>query len=1219
MYKSKVFMFFKPMNRKLGLWMLILTLLTGSAFAFQPNEYVGFNFSQDEKEVKETSLKDGLELLMQETRTGIVYEPDVVKEVYISYSTSDIYNYTVEHILKEWLKTTSLTYNKIKGSENFVILRKKNQTLELIESTSLGEMRKDNEEYLAEKDGGEYLAGITDKHLQEKTVKGRVMSLDGEGLSSVSVTIEGTSIGTVTDAEGNYQLSYSKKDAKLVFSSIGFSSHVEAIDGKSTVNVILSPIEQMVEEVVVDALGFTRKAEGLGYSTSQVDGNQISNAMEGSVINSLAGKASGVRIGRTSSDPGAGSHIQIRGASTIGGVQPLIVIDGIPVDNSSSGNSTGGVYQQSRLNDINPDDIETMDILKGAAAAALWGSRASNGVVVITTKKGKANDKLNISYKSSFSYDQILERHHLQDKFGQGNFGVYSQTSQHAWGDYIEDRFGGSDVIDNTGEFFRSSNGNIYYPIVEKRNKTIYNDSNFDQVFQNGYFLDNSLSLSGGDEKSVYFVSISDFKQEGIVKNNSDYRRTTFRINASRNFGDHITLSTTNAYTLSNNNRIRKGNSSSGLYLGMLRTPPDFNILDYEGEYYSGPGATPERNRQRTYRNSLGINANPGFNNPLWTINNQENLSRVNRFISSLQLSARATDWLEFMLRSGIDTFTDESNAYFATGSVGQLQSMGRYDESKAIDYEFNTDAVTIARPKILEHLESEVLMGFNFNQRSKQSISGTITGFIDPDSPLRNFVNGRAGSYDLSNSRTLRRNAALYSSVDLNYQNYLHLLLTGRFESASTFGELSKNSFFFPSATVAWQFHRNIDLPEEISFGKLRTSLAMVGVEPIMYRTISQFSSVIYSDSNGGSLDGSRFGNGAFVPANRVGNPYLRPEIKTEFEVGLDMRFFKHRLRTSITYYDNKTKDVLFDVPIPSSTGFTNMQDNAGEIKNHGVEVDVNYDVLKNKDLTWTLGVLWDRNRNVVSKLPDAESLNLDGLSGISGRAVEGYQLGVLWGERWLRDENNSLVLDENGFPQVAEAQGVIGDPNPRWRGSFLTTLKYKGFSLDAVVETMQGGNIFAGTYASLLQYGMAPETANLTVAPHNLMNAAGQVISEGTEFRGNIADFGAGPVALDENWYRVGGGYAGASEQFIQDASWIRIQQLTLSYSLHSKKFKNSTKLQGVELALTGRNLFVWSKEFRGNDPNTNLTGITTVRGIDYFNTPGTRSYVLTLRFTY
>lgn len=1210
---------YKNVYKLLGLAIVTWGMMPLPGQAEQLGDYAPIYADQNKESTKNISLKEGLDLLISRTQTGIIYEPEVIEGIQVTEQTLTQYNYTPELILSSWLKDSPLTYNKLSGSSNYIIVRREHATNASVlsdESAAVRSQPSHTTLYTPAGSAGLSMSSVT----QDRVVDGQVISTDGSPLSGVSVAIEGMGGGTVTDATGRYRLSIPAGAQRLVFTSIGYDRHVEQVGTRTSIDVTMTPSSLQMDEIVVDALGFERKADALGYSTSQIGGAQVSASMEGSVINSMAGKASGVRIGRTSGEPGAGSHIQIRGASTIGGVQPLIVLDGIPVDNSSSGNSSEGVNQQSRLNDINPDDIESMDILKGAAAAALWGSRASNGVIVITTKKGRANERLNIAFKSSYSYDQILEIHPLQTQFGQGNNGMFNQNAQHAWGDLIADRFGGSDIIDNTGAFFRAKNGNVYYPIVEKRNQTIYNHSNFDQIFQNGYFLDNSLSLSGGDNKGTYFVSFSDFKQEGIIQNNSDYRRTTFRVNASRNFGEKITLSTNTAYTLSNSNRIRKGNSSSGLYLGMLRTPPDFNIIDHEGEYYSGSGATPERNRQRTYRNALGVNANPGFNTPLWTIHNQENFSRVNRFITSFQFLARPTEWMDLMLRSGIDTYTDERNAYFATGSVGQLQSLGRYDEGKEIDYEFNTDAIAIVRPELFQGLNSELLVGFNFNQRSFEDIYGIITGFIDPDSPLRNFVNGRAGSYGLENSRTLRRNAALYASADLNYENYLYLMLTGRFESASTFGELSKNSFFFPSATAAWQFHRNLDLPEAITFGKLRASLAMVGVEPAMYRTISQYSNVTYSDPNGGSLDGSRFGNGAFVPANRVGNPYLRPEIKTEFETGLDMRFLRDRLRTSFTYYDNITRDVLFDVPIPSSSGYTNMQANAGEIKNRGVEVDLSYDVLRNNDLTWTVGLLWDQNRNIVSRLPDAESLNLDGLSGISGRAVEGYQLGVLWGRRWLRDDQNSLVLDAHGFPQMDEAQGVIGDPNPAWRGSALTTLRYKGFSMDLVIETMQGGNIFAGTWASLLQYGMAPETAHISVAPTDIMNWNGQVITEGTEFRGNLADFGAGVVALDEAWYRTGsGGYSGASEQFIQDASWTRIQQATLSYQLNSEAFRRATRLQGVELSLTGRNLWVWSKEFKGNDPNSNLTGISTVRGIDYFNNPATRSYVLTLKLTY
>jgi len=1174
-------------------------------------------YSQGEKSKPVAYLQEGLTELMKLLDVGIIYEPSLVRNIQIDKSVlTNNEGVSVETVLPIWLNNTNLTFKEVGDSGNYIIVNQAPEPTLKVQNTPLHQNR------IEVSGQGQTVTTIGTRISQQQgIVQGRVVSaVDGEVLPGVSVTLVGNPGGTVTDIDGNYQLNVPSEAKSLLFSFIGFDQQEVEIGDRTTINVSLEESSAHLDEVVINALGFERSADNIGYSTSKVDGDQISKSMEGSIITGLSGKASGVQITRSSGDPGAGAHIQVRGASTIGGIQPLIVLDGIPIDNSSSGNSNGGVYQQSRLNDINPDDIETMDILKGASAAALWGSRAANGVIIITTKKGKSSDKLNLSFKSSYSVDQILNRHPLQSTFGQGDKGIYSQTSLRSWGDPIADRLGGSDYIDNTGPFFRATNGTLYYPITEKRSQVVYHDSNFDQIFQDGHFFDNSLSLSGGDSRSTFFASLSDMNQEGIARNNSDYRRTTFRVNASRKFSDIFSISTQTNYTLTKGNRLRKGNSSSGLYLGLLRNAPDFNILDYEGEYYEGPGAAPLRNRQRVYRNPLGANANPGFNNPLWTINNQDNFSKVNRFITSFQLNATPNKWLEFILRAGVDTYVDERSASFDVGSAGAIQATGTFEDEKDTDTEFNADLMGMWRPELHQDLQSELLVGFNYNERSAKSLTGSIEGFIDPSLDIDNFINGTRGNYDLSNGQSLRRNAALYSSIDLSYKDFLFGVFTGRFESASTFGEEAKSDFFFPSATLAWQFHKNINnLPHFFNFGKLRASYAIVGVEPAIYRTMNQYVAASYSDASGGTLDASRFGNGAFVPSTRVGNPFLRPEIKNEVEAGLDLRFFDNRLRTSVTYYNNRTKDVLFDVPIASSTGYTRIQDNAGEIKNNGIELDINYDLIANRDFSWTLGVLWDRNKNMISKLPDAESLDLGGLSGISGRAVQGYQLGVLWGSRWLRDENNSLILSENGFPQMDESQGVIGDPNPDWRGSALTTLRYKNLSLDVVLETSQGNDIFAGTYGALLDYGLAPQSAITTTAPQNLLTYDGQIITAGTPFRGTTQNFGAGTVALEESWYRAGGGYFnGAAEQFIQDGSWTRIQQVSLSYSFNSDKFKQKTGLQSLDLSVTGRNLFVWS-EFEGNDPNTNLMGISTVRGIDYFNTPGTKSYVFTLKLVY
>lgn len=1165
------------------------------------------------------SLEKGLEEVMKRFKVEIVYESDIIWNHNVNPNLLNKYD-SHEEILQAWFTGTSLRLELLREG-SYVITKKVNapppNEAKIPKLNEPGSLEVSPETQPQKRRGLASSQLFTQQHQVSGTVRAEGM---GDGLPGVSVLLKGTSIGTITDADGKYSLEMPDGDGVLVFSFVGYNTQEIPLNGRSVIDVTLEEDVRTLNEVVVTALGIERDKDQLGYGTSKVEGSQIVSAAEGNLINGLAGKASGVRITRTSGDPGAGSHIQIRGASTIGGIQPLIILDGVPIDNSGNGGSTTGVNGQSRLNDINPDDIASVDVLKGSAAAALWGTRASNGVIMITTKKGRQQDKVSINFRSSYSFDQIIDRHDLQDKFGQGDRGVYSQTSIRSWGDRIADRSGEPDLVDDAGPFFVAEDGTIYYSIVEKRSRQTFDDQNFDKVIQNGYFFDNSLSVSGGDERSSFFISASHLDQQGIIRNNSDYARTTFRVNVTRKIKDIITFSTNNSYSRISSNRIRKGNSSSGLYIGLLRSAPDFDISDYEGEYFARPDVPPVANRQRAYRNPLGANPNPGFNNPLWTINNQPNFTKVNRFITSGKINITPNKWFEGIVRVGLDTYIDERSRLFSVGSAGAVFSTGVFEDTRIIDQEFNGDAMVIFRPEITPSLSSEILVGFNFNQRNRNSLSGQIEGFIDPSNNIRDFVNGTRGNLDLSDSETLRRNAAGYASVDLGYKDFLFATLTGRMESASTFGELSDKTFFFPSATVAWQFSKFLNLGSVLSFGKLRASYAEVGVEPDVYRTVSEFVAPSYSDPlGGGDLEVSRYGNGAFVPSDNVGNPFLSPERKKEFEVGTDLRFFAGRLSTSFTYYNNVTKDVLLEIDIPTSAGYSEITDNAAEIRNEGFEIDLTYLLVDNDDFKWSITALWDRNRNEVTNLEGSESEELGGLGGISGRAVEGYQLGVLWGSQWERDANNSLLLDENGFPNLAGTEGVIGDPNPDWRGSLLSTARYKGFSLNVVVETFQGADIAAGTFGVLQNYGRTSESANETVAPANLLTYDGQIIPEGNTFRGNIQDFGAGPVALTEAWYRGEGGYFnGAREQFIQDGSWTRLQEVTFGYTLNTANIKALSKLEKIELLLTGRNLVIWSP-FEGNDPNTNLTGVDTARGIDYFNNPGTKSYILTLKITY
>ena len=387
--------------------------------------------------------------------------------------------------------------------------------------------------------------------LSQKTISGSVTDEDGQPLVGVSIIEKGTTNGTTVDFDGNFSIVTETENPTLFFTYIGFETVTKEIDMETTLNITMRLDLEALDEVVITALGFEERKDDLGYASSTVDGDRLSESGETNILNALSGKSSGVRVSRTSGDPGAGSYIQIRGLSSITrNSQPLIVVDGVPISNDVRSNSdSGGVNQESRLNDINPNDIENITVLKGASAAALWGTQALGGVINITTKSGKFNSKLTVSLKSTYSYDEINKKYPLQTAYGQGDNGVYNQRARDSWGDRLSDRTGGLDEFNTNGEFYIDQNGNIHYPILNKNSKQLFHDSNFDQVFDNGHFFENNLSVSGGNQKSSMFFSLGDLNQQGIIKNNSDYRRSTLRFNARHNFTDAISLKISTSYT----------------------------------------------------------------------------------------------------------------------------------------------------------------------------------------------------------------------------------------------------------------------------------------------------------------------------------------------------------------------------------------------------------------------------------------------------------------------------------------------------------------------------------------------------------------------------------------------------------------------------------------------------------------------------------------------
>ncbi len=1063
-------------------------------------------------------------------------------------------------------------------------------------------------------------------------VSGMISSVEEpSGLPGVNIMIKGTTQGTTTDFDGNFTLEVPSSSSVLIFSSTGLKSQEITVGDRTVFDIKLETDTKTLAEIVVTALGYEEDPDVLGSTSSKVEGVSIARSGEAQLVNGISGRAAGVLVNRSAGDPGAGSYIQIRGQSTItGNSQPLIVVDGIPISNSSqddspnvSGNTSGGVVQQSRMNDINPNDVESMQILKGASAAALWGSRAANGVIIITTKKGRKKSGINVSYKSSYSIDQINVFHEKQTKYGQGFNGAYNPNGAQSWGDKISDRSGAADVVDESGEFFEGGiTGTRYYPILSKNETTVYDPSNYDQLFQDGQTFDNNISISGADDKgSSFFFSLGHLDQEGIYTSNSDYKRTSIRFNTVKEFNKVVKMSTNAMYTASSSNRVQRGNNTAGAIVAYLRTPPDFDVTDYIGNYYSSATAAPIEGRQRSYRRYLANTAHPVYNNPLWTLYQQQNLSDVDRFIVSSEIKLKPVQWFELTTRGGVDSYIDERVGFFPINEVIGGAN-GSFSQQLTKETQLNLDVIGRANAELAPEIHGSLVLGFNINNRKYLNLMSSLSNFLIANNPPLSVDNAEPTNRTPYNFISEIRTARAYSTANISAFDMAFLNLSLAAESTSTFGDLTDNTFYYPAADLAVIFTQ-IDalsaLPA-LSFGKLRASYGVVGVQPEPYRTATDYVTTSFSNTPWGDvLTGAGYG-GAYIQGSEKGDPYLKPEQKTEFELGTDLRFINHKLSMSFTYYQNKTEDLLLPIPVASSSGFLSKYTNAGTLENKGIELDMGYDIVSSRDLLINVYGNFNRNRNEVTDLAGTEFVSLAGIDGfIESGAAEGYPVGVLWNGRYARTEGGEIILDANGFPTIDESSGVIGDPNPHWRGGAGINASYKGFGLNVLFETSQGNDLYSGTAGVMYSFGTHADNGNEVTLTEDLVNYAGATIPAGSTVRGNIVDFGAGPVLLDQSYYTtLGSGFGALKEQFIYDASWTRLRELTLSYNLSSEGFRERTKLESVTFSVTGRNLWLMT-DMIGVDPETNLTGTSTGRGMDYFNSPGTRSFIFTLTVNY
>ena len=997
--------------------------------------------------------------------------------------------------------------------------------------------------------------------------------------------------------------------------------------GSATQNFSLAVDAIGLKAVSVTALGFEADRDKQGSTSSSVTAADMTRSGEALVANSLAAKASNVIVNSVSGDAGAGTSIKIRGSNTISGAsQPLIVVDGMPINNSQIyGNSSrfGGVSQQSRLNDLNANDIKSVEVLKGASAASLWGSKAANGVIVIQTKDGSMG-KMKMNYKRTQSYDVIHDRLEMQTTYGQGRsgkWGVYAES----WGDKIAERAGGADAVDESKAYFVSEDGQFtQYTITQKNSKETYVDKNFDQVFRTGKYVQDDFQISGGDKSKTYLFSYSRLNQDGIIRN-SFYDRDNIRLNTKFKLSPNITMSSKVGYTYSSSNRLQRGSNVSGVMLGFLRTPADFDNEYYKGSYWSG--GTEYTGRHRAYRRYVGgSSTNPIYNNPGWTINEQKNLTRVNRVIMSNEMTYTPFEGSEVVLRQGLDTFTDNRESYYPIGTAGSSRNSGAFDLARISNRETNYDIIARQNLEVSSALSMVATLGFNTNDRVYSRSSSFIDGFLVNSDKFTTNLNTASDASSVDNGRLFLRSNRFYGvlSVDALDQIFVNLSLAN--EQHSTISD----AYSYPAMDVAYQATDLVrGFAPFVSFAKLRVAWGKVGVRPgaHAFETLAEsgFGYSAYSDP----VSVGQWGGGYRVDNNK-GNDKLKPEVKTETEFGADLRFFDDKFSFGFTYYSNEINDMLISRTLSPTSGFSSQYANAASMTNKGIEIDGSWNVMNNQSSSLDLNFNWATNENLVQDLAGTKVLNL-AVGNVTSVAlapttdadgnVTKYPIGTLWGTGSQTENgkwDGKLILDENGFPQLTTSLIALGNPNPDWRGTVGVNARWNNFSFNMLFEHSQGGRYAPRTQWVLRRFGTTTETDNEVTLTKDLKNVKGSVIPAGTTVRGFIEDFGGGDVLLDEVWFRqsIGGGFGNnqAYNFATKDATFSRIRELSLSYSMNNEMLQ-AAGLSNVTITGTARNLFAWYKELKGVDPGVHVGGIQTGSGLDYFANPSTKSFLFSV----
>ncbi|WP_028908354.1 SusC/RagA family TonB-linked outer membrane protein [Xylanibacter ruminicola] len=1021
--------------------------------------------------------------------------------------------------------------------------------------------------------------------LAQTKITGTVLSQeDGQPIIGAAVKVDGTNTGMLTDVNGKFSLTLPEGKKSLTISYLGFQP--KTVTAKNGMRVFLKADATALEEVVVTAMGISRQQKTLGYSAQTLKDEELTVGKLTDVTSALAGKVAGVQISASSANPGTANSVIIRGFSSINGNnQPLYVIDGVPMQQTSS-LAQGNQEAFGGISNVNPNDIESMTVLKGAAATALYGSRAANGVIVITTKGGKKNGERNfqITYDGSVQWRQVSTLPKMQNQFGQGWNGKQTYIENGSWGPEFD------------------SSMQVYGPIWNHQqliHKYEAVESNIKDFFETGLSTSHSVALSGvsDDNKMTYYLSYSFSKDDGIIPSNKDtYTRNTIAYRGSYEATKWLKLSSSVNFAKTSTDIVGSYQGTS-MIDGIMEFPRDISLVDRKN--LSTAFDTPE-----AWYTPYGIT------NPYWAIENNYNHNDAKQLygkiqadikpIKQLTLSYRfGFDYTDYDLKMGYpqialdDALINEDYGYAPSNMNQAGWVFSRYQRK----YELNHDFLANFADKYLDDkLDVNVNVGVNMNERYSTVMTGQTddltfeTGFWD-------LSNGATKS-ELSEGQSKRRLVGLFGDVTLGWDEMLYLNLTARNDWSSTL-PINANSYFYPGATLSWIFTRLIPKNDILEFGKLRLAYGKTGNDADPYQTAVRFIQGTSRAYYG--TDVAKFpmnGVNSFQASSTIGSSDLKPEMTTEYEVGLNLALLKNRINIDFSFYNRETKDQIFTLPVDPATGYSYMVTNFGNVRNRGIELLVNTTPIQTKDFRWDLGFNFSKNQNKVLSMPASVEGGKTTIYNFSAGndavyfyAEEGNPMGEFYTYMPQYTEDGKLIVGSDGQPILTtELQDTGKNMNPDWIGGVTTAFYYKGFSLSGALDIRKGGYMFSRS-KNLMQF-----TGNGSITTYNQRRPfiiPNSVYEDGTENTTPIMLGGSDYEVGDYQDYYNNYGWGLGGEAYLVNKSYVKLRNITLAYQL-PKSIVNQLYLSDVTLSLFCNNVFTWThKSNTFIDPESSTRG--------------------------